>query len=119
TMASCIERQHEIDHGEAGADQQRSSAVLCKVVDRSTRIITPRIADQPSADPIQWLEDIRLLVADGKNKRLGFNRSAIVEIEAPAAAVALAPHHRGLNGFRATAFDRLVQNPAEIFREEA
>ena len=118
-VACRVERKDEIDHRQASAHQQCRLAGHCKLFDRSPRVGTPRIANESAADPAERPQGVRLLIADCKDQRLGIDLRSIVELEPPASVAPLAGHHASVHRLRTAAIDCLIEDPAEVRREEA
>jgi len=66
-VPSGIERQHEVDHSEAGPHQESGAAGPSEVVDRRSRIYAPRIADETTSNAGEGAKTFWFLVADGQD----------------------------------------------------
>jgi hypothetical protein len=114
-----IERQHEVNHGEAGADEQRSPAARSQFSYCRTGIIAPRIANETAPDTVKGAQRLRLLVADGKDQRLSVDRRPVVERHMPSRLIAVTGNGRCLSRLGAAAPDRLLKDLTEIPRKKA
>ena len=84
-MPRRVQRKHQIDHGEPGANEQRAFATCSELPDRRLSRTAPGIADQPVARASEGAQRLRLLIAARKNERLGLDRAAVAKLDMPAA----------------------------------
>ena len=117
-MPRSVEGQHQIDHGEAGADQQCPFIRADKILDRLASVLGPWVANIPTANAVERWKGGRVLIAGGEYKSLRIGRRAVLEPDPPTIAIAAAADRRGFNDLGAAAGHRFTKNAAEIPRKE-
>jgi hypothetical protein len=79
-----IERQDEVDHGKARADEHRVAAVLGNLGHCRPGGRAPRIADESSSGAAEGSEAFGLLVTDRQDQGVRFEPIAGIQSDAPA-----------------------------------
>ena len=117
-VARRIERQHHVDHRQAGADQQRGRANRGELRDRGMGIRAPRVADEAAADAGERAQRFGLLIADSKRQSVGVDPLAAIEHDLPAAIAAGRAARGRIHWPGLAAGYRLVEDFAEIAAEQ-
>ena len=118
-MTGGVERQHQIDHGEAGPDEQCRIAAAGKLRHGGACFAAPGIANEAIAGRCERPKRLGLLIADGEDQSFGPDRLSTVELDAPLAVLASAADRRRLEQLNMAAGMGLLENLSEVAREQS
>lgn len=117
-MSGRIERERDVDHRKAGTDEQGRFPRRREVLDSSSGVLTPRIADELRSRPGERGNGFRLLVAACKHQCIRIGRRAVVQYDAPAFARSDGADGSCVNNVGLSAFDRILEDFAEVTAEQ-
>src|SRR6476620_9446242 len=91
SKSSSVERQHQVDHRQAGTDDQSVATGFDKFIDSGARLFTPWVSNEAASDIPESAKAFRLLVANRQRQRLCVDGRAVPQPDSPSVLLPLRP----------------------------
>src|SRR5689334_1555544 len=118
-ITGCVERKHEVDHGEAGTDEKYRLAALRNLKNCSLGLLSPRIANEPPIRAGEHAKPFRFLIADREDKSLRSDILAVVELNVPTAIIPRSAGGGRCDRAHVAAADSVVEDLAKVACEHS
>src|SRR6185369_2898562 len=118
-MPCGVERQDEVDHGQARAHKEHRPLSFDQLAHRGLRLIAPGVVDVPFADFGKWAEGFGLLVTDRERERPGPHHPTVIQGNVPYPLGAMRLEDGRAIDVGMPKPDHMLENPAQVTAEQA